>query len=257
MHARSSFVCKLGLYLSYVSYAVSIDSLVLNSVDRFVATVFPMKVAMITGRIRAVLTLLTWVIPMGILYPIFQFTRKAEEAERPLSCATDVKSVAKFSYLGMFSVLCYCAALVIITILNTRIIKTLRSKWPAIQGNILRNTASGKRNQRVIKILIWIIVFFFICWTPNYVVAFLPEFSTDFKVYVLEILLLVCFYFLPHLSTEINPVIIFTFSTNYRQALKDCLRLPLVKCCSCFKSEQAARKETVELPELQAQCFWL
>ena len=128
MHARSSSVCKLGLYLSYVSYAVSIDSLELNSVDRFVATVFPMKVAMITGRIRAVLILLTWVIPMGNLYPIFQFTRKAEEAERPLSCATDVNSVAKFSYLGMFSVLCYCAALVIITILNTRIIKTLRSK---------------------------------------------------------------------------------------------------------------------------------
>ena len=65
----SPFVCKLGLYIQSVSYSISITSLVLITVDRFVAIVFPMRVAMITGRIRAVLILLTWVIPMGIFSP--------------------------------------------------------------------------------------------------------------------------------------------------------------------------------------------
>ena len=46
-------------------------------------------------------------------------------------------------------------------------------------------------------------------------------------------------YFLPYLSTALNPLILFTFTTRYRQGLKDCLRLEVVKC----------RVENVELPE--------
>ena len=47
-------------------------------------------------------------------------------------------------------------------------------------------------------------------------------------------------YFLPHLSTALNPLILVTFSTRHRESLKDCLRHEAVKC----------HVETVELPEL-------
>ena len=72
-------------------------------------------------------------------------------------------------------------------------------------------------------------------------------------MYILEIIVLVCSFCLPFASTAFNPLILFTFSTNYRQALKDCLRLAVVKCCSCLKFQQAAREENVELPELRRQ----
>ena len=68
-HSVSSFQCKLGNYLTSVSYSVSVESLVLVTVDRFIAIVFPMKVSMISGRIRAVFITLTWIIPGGILVP--------------------------------------------------------------------------------------------------------------------------------------------------------------------------------------------
>jgi len=53
-----------------------------------------MKVTKQKRRIRAVLILLSRIIPIGIFYPYFQFSRKAEEPERPLPCGTDISSVA-------------------------------------------------------------------------------------------------------------------------------------------------------------------
>ena len=250
----SSFVCKLGLYIQRVSYSISITSLVLITVDRFVAIVFPMRVSMITGRVRAVLILLTWVIPMGIFSPYIQNTRKAEEDERQYICADDMSRLAGTINLTTFFVLFYLAPLIIITILNFRIMKSLRRTNPVIQGNSQNNTTRRKRNQRIMKILILINISFFVRWTPLYAMGFsLSYFLKHFKVHVLEILHLVCVYFLPLLSTAFNPVILFTFSTNYRQALKDCLRLVVAKCCSCLKFQQAAREENVELPELHLQ----
>ena len=62
------FVCKLCSFLAPVSYSISTVSLVLVSVDRFVAIVFPMNVSVITGRIRAIFILLTWVVPIGLFF---------------------------------------------------------------------------------------------------------------------------------------------------------------------------------------------
>ena len=60
-----------------------------------------------------------------------------------------------------------------------------------------------------------------------------------------------CPYFLPLLSTAFNPLILLTFSTNYRQALNDCLRLAFGKCRSCFVLQEVAREENVELSDLK------
>ena len=250
----SPFVCKLGLYISYVSYSISITSLVLITVDRFVATVFPMRVSMITGRVRAVLILLTWVVSMGIRLPYIRMARKAEEDDRPYICASDLPRLTRAIYLTTLFVLFYLAPLIIITTLNFRIMKSLTRTNPVIQGNSQNNTTRRKRNRRIMKMLILINILFFACWTPYYVMGLLfGRFSKHFKMRVSQILSLVCAYFLPLASTAFNSVILFMFSTNYREALKDILRLLVVKCRSCLTLEQAALEENIELPEQHLQ----
>ena len=99
----SSFQCKLGMYLRDVSYVVSIESLVLISVDRFIATVFPMKATMITGRIRAVFISLTWLVPVGSMAPYLYFTRRAQETDGvPYICTTKAPSFFVCWTLYMF-----------------------------------------------------------------------------------------------------------------------------------------------------------
>lgn len=74
----------------YISYSVSIISLVFVTVDRFVATMFPMKVIMITRKIRAVFILLTWVFSMEIIYPLFHFSRtNSDESNETISLSDE------------------------------------------------------------------------------------------------------------------------------------------------------------------------
>ena len=102
------------------------------------------------------------------------------------------------------------------------------------------------------KILISIIVSFLVCWTLTYVAVFLLKFIQHFsnKGNILEWVLIFCPSFLSFLSTAVNPLILFTFSTNYRQALKYCLRIAVGKCRSCFVLQEVAREQTVELSDL-------
>ena len=252
-HAVSAFQCKLVIYSAYVTYSVSVESLVLISVDRFIATVFPMNSAMITGRIRAVFIALSWIVPMGILapYPVV-FSRAAEETDGPYICTNDDSEILLTIYnLSGFAIL-YCAPLMVIIILNARIMKTLRRINPLITGNGHSKARRRKQNERIKKDLITIIVFLFSCWTPSYLSVIIFKFFPNvLESYSQEMLAIVCFYFLPFVSTTVNPMILFTFSTNFQQELKNFLHLIVVKCRSCFLREQTPRQENVELPQIQ------
>ena len=88
----------------------------------------------------------------------------------------------------------------------------------------------------------------------QYVAVFLLKFIQHFffkKGNILEWVLIFCPSFLSFLSTAVNPLILFTFSTNYRQALKYCLRIAVGKCRSCFVLQEVAREQTVELSDLR------
>jgi len=245
----SSFGCKLRNYFWLVSYSVSNQSLVLISVDRFIATVFPMKVTMISGGIRPVLICLTWILPTVIGFPFLYFSRVADEPERPFLCVIDVTREVVITYNAVGFVLLYCVPLVVIFILNACIMKSLRRRNPVIQGNGHSSTRRRKQNQRIAKILLSINVFFFICWTGHYICTIILKlFSTAFNMRDQETLFISLYYFLPLVSTAFNPVILFSFSSNYRQALRDCLLLVIVKCRSCFIVGEV-HVETLELAE--------
>ena len=221
--ALPDFACKLGNFLTFVSYSVSIECLVLITVDRFIASVFPMKVTMITRRIRVVLILAAWILPMAFLSPFLHFSRIAQDDE-PYLCATDMNSELRINYIVVAFLLLYIVPLISIIILNVRTMKSLRRINPVIQGDGHFITRRRKQNQRTMKIFICITVLFFLSWTPYYVFLCVSEFLLKFSERAKqEMIFIFCQFFLPFVCTAANPVILFAFSTNYRQALKNCL----------------------------------
>ena len=250
----SSSGCKLGNYVLLVSYSVSILSLVLITVDRFIATVFPMKLIMITGRIRAAFMSFTWIVPIVIAVPFAYFSRVADESEGPFLCVVDISRVAITTYNAVGFVLLYFVPIIVITILSVRIMKSLGRLNPVIQGNDQNNSRRLKHSKRITKLLISINVFFLICWTAHSICIILIKFfPTALKRDEKDMLFLLLYYFLPLASTAFNPVILFTFSTNYRQALRtlkdDCVALSFGKCRSCFIRGKTTRVESLELRE--------
>ena len=54
--------CKLYIFTSSVSLLVSVQSLVWIAIDRFVAVVFPIKLGLISSKIRTIAIVSTWVL---------------------------------------------------------------------------------------------------------------------------------------------------------------------------------------------------
>ena len=228
----SSIGCKAGDYVLAVSYSVSIISLVLVTVDKFVAVVFPMKAISITGKTRAFLIATSWIIPAAFCFPLLYSSRVAHESEKPFLCV-----IAGITLYIIFSVVfLYVLPFLLIITLSIRILKSLRRSngvvFPTNAGS--RNARSRiEQNQRITKILVSISVFFFFCWTAHYIciiiLKYFPTFLEDGKK---EILFILLYYFLPLISTAFNPTILFVFSTNYRRELKDSLGVILFMCKS-------------------------
>ncbi|KAL9972296.1 hypothetical protein ACROYT_G018580 [Oculina patagonica] len=120
--------CKVGVFFRMVSTIVSILSLVLIAVDRFIATSFPLKAALTTQKLRATLLLGTWLISIAYCIPMFYYFR-VEEVGHEKFCTFAWNGFALMIYniagLALFVVM----PLITIIILYSSIMRAL-SKIP-------------------------------------------------------------------------------------------------------------------------------
>lgn len=247
----ASFACKLGMYFRAVSQVVSIISLVLIALDRFIAVVYPLKATILNGKIRVFFLFVSWLIPIcyGIPYILFWRILKVENHTFCRFMMSDVNNAVSI-YNSVGFVVFYLVPLITITGLYSIIVRTLKMR--PHPGNTLitnRATVQDKRrqeNQRILKILTAIVSLFFLCWTPMCVYLLLKIFQPSlFPTDRCLLLAGFLFYICPSLSTGANPIILFVFSTNYNQALKNLLSQILSLCtfkcgCKVVKRKQSA-----------------
>lgn len=234
----ASFVCKIAMYLRTVSQTVSVLSLVLIALDRFIAIVFPMKITVLNGKSRVILMSLSWIIPILFAIPFILFAGITQIGQHTFCrFMMDEGALTIFNGVGFF--LLYLVPLILIITLYSVITRALK-KRPR-PGYLIKGHQSEKRrkqHQKILKILVAIVLAFFVCWTPLCVYLFLKKFYPTLFVKDTCLLLVgFTFYICPSLSTAINPVILFVFSTNYNQALKT-LCLPISSQFKCGSKTQ-------------------
>ena len=228
----ASILCKLGMYSRGVSQVVSVLSLVLISVERYFAIVFPLKITMLDQvLVRLSLSFLTWIIPVVFGCPFILFPEIIPVDDHTF-CRLLWNGSGYTTYNIFGFVLFYCIPFIVIIVLCARIVKALRqrSKLVDVMRGPVINTRQ-KQHQNIMKILISIVVAFFVCWTPLGIYLALKMFYSDrFVEDQCQTISALFYYFLPCLSSAVNPVILLLFSTNYRQALvnlcprlRDCL----------------------------------
>ena len=121
---------------------VSIQSLVLIAVDRFIAIVFPLKAIKITSRIRAVFLITTWFLPQLAFIPYFVYSKIVEEGQQTF-CRNTMSGLAlKIYYLFGFAVF-YCALLSLILVLYHLIMKHKKRRAKLDKG--YRSNIHAKR----------------------------------------------------------------------------------------------------------------
>lgn len=248
-----TFGCKVGSYFRLVSQIVSILSLVLIAVDRFIATVLPLKAAtLITRKIRAVLLFATWLIPLANCTPIFHFYTISDVGQKTFCLYAGNSLGMKIGFTS--GVVMYnFAPLIVIIIIYSRIMHVLRSRTKpdcTIRGDDLQRKRS-EQNQNVMKIFKSIVAAYFICLSPYGVYALLEITSNTLNIVdKCKLIRGFCYYLFPSLSTAINPVILFSFSSHFRQALQNLRIFSLCKFRSpCHVS---VRRKNVSPTELMS-----
>ena len=242
----ATFACKLGIYSRAVSYVVSIQSLVLIAVDRFIAIVFPLKTLIITARIRAVFLLLTWVLPLSSFVPYYVYSEIVKEGEQTF-CRNTLSGLGlKIYHLFGFAVI-YCVPLILILVLYRLITKHLKRRAKLDNGNRSNIHARRvKQNENIMKIFGSITLGFFTCWTPLYIYLFLKMlYPSIFKKDKCLLFVGLFYYIFPMLSTAINPFILIAYSSNYRAAVKH-LICSLI-CRKCYTGSVSFMEENMEL----------
>lgn len=245
--SMATFVCKLGMYSRAVSQAVSVLSLVLIVVERFVAIVHPFHTTMLTTRVRTVFLLVTWIFPLLAAFPHVWFAKIVQDGPQTF-CRFSWTRLETSIYYSVGFLIFYCVPLILIIVLYRRIMKSLTRVRPVddtCQGNILAR--NRQQNRIVMKVFISIVTAFFLCWTPLCVylvlkMAFPSFFSKDIPK--LRLFVGLFFYVFPSLSTAVNPVILFVSSSRFSNALREsfgCLRCKL----SCFSGRVSPQREII------------
>ncbi|XP_078356680.1 prokineticin receptor 2-like [Oculina patagonica] len=253
----ATYACKLGIYSRAVSYVVSIVSLVLIAVDRYIAIVFPLKAINITRRMRTFLLFLSWFVPLLGLVPYFVHS-EIVKAKQQTFCRNIMSSLALKIYHFLSFALIYCVPLILILVLYPLIMKHLKrsaqlnnSPDSGRKGNMYK-AKRLRQNQNIMKIFGSIVFGFFTCWTPLYIYLFLKSFYPAIFIKDKCLLLVGIFYYIfPLLSTVINPFIIIVFSSGYRAATKSLCFYFFSKCRRCsVKLNVSPAGQNIELPVL-------
>ncbi|PFX15022.1 Neuropeptide Y receptor [Stylophora pistillata] len=201
-------------------------SLVLITVDRFVAVVFPLRCPFISSKQCRFFILATWIIAMAGWCPDL-FAWKVVEYPERLACEHDWNDAFRGSssfrnYLMTIIVVMYYVPLILVAILYFSIdIKIKSQKNPGEQSTNARERRL-KREKNVLKLSIAIVLGFALCWLPFSILWFmllnsdrtiLTSCGFNYFSSVAELLALS--------NCAINPWICVCFVGNYRQGLKN------------------------------------
>lgn len=221
-------LCKLTAFFQDISTAVSVQSLVAISVDRFYAVWFPLKAARIKPRVKYVISLIWFTSALIHLPYLYGF--KIETSSGQTYCFVGwSRPVTKIVFL-LLIIIIFIIPLGVITTLYTLIVKKLRGQPLYGVRNLVVHFSREKRNRNILKMSLVIIVVFFLSMSPFVVYVSIDIFS-DGRVCLSKNFRFVAQY-LVHCNGALNFFTYFTFNQSYRRGFTAILSRVFCSCCS-------------------------
>ena len=251
--------CKLVHFVLDITLPVSILTLVLIALERFVAVVFPLRAKRITSRLRVALILSTWIISIAVNGPYF-YTFKINEYDSEAYCipswepAFEEPSTSKF-YATFLCVVIVIIPFTLMAVIYTIIVLTLVRKRKALRDAVRGGVIRDKMNRNVLKMAVTIVVVFAICWGPANIYIFILIFVWNWQVSPCALLAFSFIsQFFAHANSAINPLIYFGFVENYRRSLRNAINGSILR--TSFQDAENRlnhRRDTFELTTISRQ----
>lgn len=220
--------CKIVQYSMFVCAYVSIYSLVLMSLDRFLAVVHPISSMSIrTQRNTYIVVIITWVIilvghiPLLLQYGIFEYRYYGEDRSTCINLKNLDKSHLRKLFYASFFVFGYLLPLSLICVLYGFMLKRLL--YGVVPGGSQR-AESIRSKKRVTKMVIIVVVIFALCWLPIQIIFMVQNFGT-FADDIFAIAMQFAANCLAYMNSCVNPILYAFLSENFRRSFRKLL------CC--------------------------
>ena len=220
--------CKAITFVQDLATAVSVQTVVLIGIERLVAVVFPLRVKMVTSRVRVALIASTWIIGAAVHAPYFYIFKLVEDGTEVYCVPTwgpafeePRSSKIYATFLNVFFILIpFTLLAVIYTVIVFTLVREKSALKHAIRGGMIRD----KMNRNVLKMALTIVAMFAICWAPFNIYMFVLIFVWNLQPppCVLTSFQFTAIY-LAYANTAINPCVYFAFVKQYRRSLRNFL----------------------------------
>ena len=225
-----NILCKLAYFLPDVSVVVSIGSLLLISIDRLIAVVFPLKAKLISSKVRLISILSTWFVAIAVHAPYF-YSFKLIPYENETYCimswepAFDHMKTHKGFFTALF-ITFFLIPVVFLVIVYGIIAWTIRKKNKKSKERLsCRQNHRDQQLRKIVQMTMAIMISFVTCMTPLLIYLFLQIFVWNWEsppVCAFQTIIPFISVFLLHSWSAVNPCICFIFSKNYRNGLRQC-----------------------------------
>ncbi|CAB4054249.1 ASTA-R [Lepeophtheirus salmonis] len=235
--------CQAVQYMIYVTSYVSIYTLILMSLDRFLAVVYPvvsLPFRTVENAVMAIIT--TWIIISTASSPIWfshhlQIKPNADLRDSNTTLSENLNDADRDKYWCRFStedysirgfyisffVAGFAIPLALISILYLLLLKRL---WNPAIGHTNLSKESLRNKKRVTKLVLIVIVVFAVCWAPIQLVLILKAldlFVTNGPEDYHRIIIQILAHVLAYLNGCINPILYAFLSDNFRKAFYELL----------------------------------
>ncbi|KHN73561.1 Somatostatin receptor type 5 [Toxocara canis] len=249
--AFGSFICTLYHGTESTGKYASVMFVVLLAADRYYAMCRADVCTRYRNyRVALVASAFAWSVAIGAAVPLYVFAEVAvlrfrgKTRSHRLCIAKWPSSDTARWYITFSSILIFALPLVLIVFFYYHILNKLRE---ALKGSkrLCRASSSRAPYHRVTRLVLWVVVFHVICWSPFWLFnlfssIFRLRIQTQFDRIVINII-----HLFPYVNCALNPILYAAQAENFRTAFRSLfLRRPSHSRMGIARSERSAAART-------------
>ena len=226
-----NILCKLSYFLPDVSLVVSIESLLLISIDRFIATIFPLCTKLESLKARLISILFTWIVAIAVHAPYFYTLRlRMYPYDKKTYCKSHwgpdhVETNNRFVMATFITFI--LVPICVFAIVYGTIAWALKRKNTQTKKQLsYRQRCREQQLRKIVRMSVALILCFVVCMIPQLSLLFARIFLWDLKeppICTFRTVIPFIAMFMMHSWSAVNPCISLICMKIYRNSLRKIL----------------------------------